>query len=264
MILALLFALALPTDTLLVDLQLSGSPEHRVVEVILTRDSLLLLPAREVNEFLGLPQPTATWTTPAELRSRWPAISVTVLLRELRLVIDDPLAVLPISRQLRDQRERQGRGAAPLTVTRSGPFLALAADDNGRSLVDLGYSWRGRVAVTGRQSSTFGSSWGVSLAPSPKAFISYAGGQRQTPSASARVAAGPVWAFASWTPDHWSADGLVTWGRVSLFASSREAFALTINAVPVGAQIGWSGGRTTARNTYGPVMPSPFTVPVVP
>jgi len=250
------------SPNLLVDVALVGTDRHAVVEAILTADSTLLLPAAAVHALLGLPAPASTWTTPAALRRAFPTVAVEWRPRELRLLIDDPAAVLPASRAIDAARQRHARGAA--YVARSGPFAAVVADDSGRSLVDVGYSWRGRVAVTGRHSSTLGAAWAVSLAPTPAVFVSYADGDRSPPTASARVAAGPAWAFATWTPARWSIDGLVTVGRVSLFASSRDAFAVTINAAPVGVQVGHARGVTTGRVTFGPIMPSPFGPPVVP
>jgi hypothetical protein len=250
------------TPNLLVDVALVGTARHAVVEAILTADSTLLLPAAAVHALLGLPAPASTWTTPAAIARAFPTVTVEWRPRELRLLVDDPLGVLPASRAIVDARQRHARGAA--YVARSGPFAAFAADDSGRSAIDAGYSWRGRIAVTGRHSSTRGAAWAVSLAPAPSLFVSYVGGDRSPPMATARVAAGPAWAFATWTPGRWSVDGLVTVGRVSLFASSRDAFAVTINAAPVGVQVGRQGSRTTARLTYGPLMPSPFSVPVVP
>lgn len=215
-----------------------------------------------MHALLGLPAPATTWTTPAALGRTYPTVAVEWRPCELRLLIDDPLDVLPASRAISDARRRQARGAT--YVARSGPFAAVVADDSGRSAIDAGYSWRGQIAITGRHSSTRGAAWAVSLAPAPALFVSYADGDRSPPTASARVAAGPAWAFATWTPARWSVDGLVTVGRVSVFASSRDAFALTVNAPPVGLQIGRTGHRTTARLTYGPLMPSPFSVPAVP
>jgi hypothetical protein len=247
---------------LLVDVALVGTDRHAVVEAVLTADSTLLLPAADLHALLGLPAPATTWTTPAALRRAFPTVGIEWRPRELRLLIDDPLGVLPASRAIADARQRQARGTA--YVARSGPFAAVVADDAGRSAWEAGYSFRGRAAVTGRHSSTRGAAWAVSLAPIPAVFASYAAGDRSPPTATARVAAGPAWAFATWTPARWSVDGLVTVGRVSLFASSRDAFEITVNAPPVGLQIGRTGRRTTARLTYGPLMPSPFSVPAVP
>lgn len=250
---------------LLVEVKLVGIA-HRTVEAILTEDSTLLLPAGEVHQLLGLGTPTTSWITPQALATQFPSLVVTWLPREMRLRIEDPLEVLPATRQFRDQRQRQARGAPGLTVTRSGPFLALAADDSGRSLVDFGYSWRGQVAVQLRESSTLGPSWAVSLAPSPKLFIAYSDGQRQSPTASARLATGPAWLSASWTPDRTSIDGLVVLarGRVSVFASTREVYVLTIKGPGGDFQLGRSAGRTAARFSWGPLPASPFSPPQVP
>src|SRR5438874_456837 len=99
---ALLFVIAMSSDTLLIDLQLNGTNEHTVVEAILTPDSTLLLPARETYQFLGLPDVGTTWTSVAEIRAKYPVITITVLLRELRIVIDDPLEILPITLRLHE------------------------------------------------------------------------------------------------------------------------------------------------------------------
>jgi len=248
------------SPNLLVSVELNG--QRRTVEAVLTADSALLLPAADVHALLGLDPPAATWTTLPALRHAWPPVSFTWLPRELRVVVDDPTAVLPATRARRAALTRQARGAPPLAVTRGGPFAAVVADDAGRSLVDLGYSWRGRVAVTARRSSTFGTAWAVSLAPLPALFVTYTDGERSLPSATARVAVGPAWAFATWTPGRWSVDGLVSVGRVSLFASSRDAFVITFRG-PVAVQLGRAGSVATGRVSVGPVPPSPFVVPVV-
>ena len=250
-------------DTLLVDMILATTSQHVVVEAVLTTpDSTLLLPARDVAALLGLDAPPTAWTTVAELRRRFPPIEVAWYPRELRVVVDDPLGVLPATRRLTEQRQRQARGTS--YVSRSGPFFSVVADDRGESLTDVGYAYRGRFAVTGRHSSTLGAAWAVSLAPTPAVFVSYAGGDRSPPTASARVAYKGAWVFTTWTPAAWSTDALIQVGRLSFFGSSRNAFAVTINAAPVGVQLGRTGQRTTARVTWGPLMPSPFSVPVVP
>src|SRR5207249_1972774 len=46
--------------------------------------------------------------------------------------------------------------------------------------------------------------------------------------------------------------------------SYKGRVAVTLPALPAGAQVGRSGGRTAVRVSYGPVPPSPFVVPSVP
>ena len=251
-------------DTLLVLVTLLSTGQGRTVEAVLTRDSALLLPAVEVHALLGLPPPPTLWTTTQILAHDYPSLIVTWRPRELRVLIDDPHAVLPASRAIRDQRLRTAHGAAPYAATRSGPFISITGDELGRSLLEGGYSFGGRAALHVRQSSTRGTAWAVSLIPARSVFLSYADGDQQPPSASARLAIGPTWVFTTWTPERWQADGLVQIGRLTVFASSRNAFALTFTAAPVGVQVGRQGNITTARLTYGPVMPSPFTIPAVP
>jgi hypothetical protein len=243
---------------LLVALNLPGAAPV-TVEALLGRDSLLLLPARDVAAFLGTAAPTIEWTTLAILRREWPAVSFTFDARALTVYVSDPLAVLPASRLLQQRVDRASRGAPTVNAGRSGPFLSLTADDLGRSAVDGGFSWKGRAAATIRR-TRLGTAWGVSLAPSSHLFASWASERR----AAVRVATGPAWVSASWQDGRASADALVMWHQLALFASTRDAFAVTINAAPVGVQAGRTGKRTTLRLTYGPIGPSPFTVPQVP
>jgi hypothetical protein len=235
------------------------------VEAVLTADSTLLLPAAPVSELLGLPTPTSAWLTVAQLQKMFPPIQVTWQPRALTVVIRDDLLALPASRATRDALMRTAQGAAPLTVITSGPFLALTANDLGRQLVEGGYSYKGKVAVSGQRSDR-GTLWGVSLVPGPWLFAALTGGSAQPIAVNLRLAKGPVWVQSAWNAQtrRLQADGLVQLGRLSVFVSSRDAFALTINALPVGLQLGRTGKRTTAKLTYGPISPSPFSVPAVP
>lgn len=263
---AVLLALLLvqePRPNTLVEVALIGTGQRTTLEAILAADSVLLLPARELHLFLGLPEPTTAWVPLPELVRAFPSVTWTWLPRQLRLVVDDRRNVLPASQALHDRLTRQARDAPPITVTRGGPFLALAADDQGRQLVEGGYSYRGRVAAHLRHTSTRGSAWALSWVPSTALFLSYADGDQQPPQVAGRLARGPAWVSAAWTPDRWSADGLVVLGPVALFASTRNSFALTLRG-PVDLQIGRTGDVTTGRLSIGPVHPSPFSVPVVP
>jgi len=253
-------------DTLLVDVILATTSQHVVVEAVLTTpDSTLLLPARDVAALLGLDAPPTAWTTVAELRRRFPPIEVAWYPRELRVVVDDPLGVLPATRRLTEQRQRQARGAPGPTVTRSGPFLAFAGDERQHHVTDVGYSWRGRVAVQGRYASASGSAWAVSLAPTPTVFLAYSDGERRPATVSGRLAVGPLWLAPTWQErGPVGVDGLVALGRVRLFASTRDVFVLTITGRGGDLQLGRSAGRTSARVSWGPLPASPFSVPFVP
>ncbi len=251
-----------PTPNLLVEVELVGTDQRVTVEAVLTADSVLLLPARELHALLGLPQPTTMWTNAADLHARFPTVTVTWVPRELRLLVDDPFEVLPATRAFRTQLARQARGGPGLAVTRGGPFVALAADDRGRQLVEGGYSFRGRLAVQARRSSIVGTAWAVSLAPSPILFLSYSDGDQQAAAVTGRLAVGPTWLSTSWLPHRpLQADALMAIGPVAVFASTRRQYVLTVRG-PVDLQVGRSGAVTAARLSLGPFVPSPFSFPV--
>lgn len=249
-------------DSLLVAFVLMSTGQQQMLDVVLTRDSTLLIPAAQLHAFLDLPPPTTTWTTPRDLMRAYPSVTVTWVPRELRVLIDDPLTTLPASRRMRDQRERLARGSPPITVTRSGPYFAATVDELGGRLLEGGYSWRGRVALSARD-SRFGTTWTVSLAPVPAVYVAYSDGEAQLPSVSGRLALGPLWVAPTWRHGHTDVDALLTIGAVSLFASSRQQFALTIRG-PIAVQVGRMGDVTTGRVSFGPVPPNPFSVPFVP
>jgi hypothetical protein len=259
---ALVAMLLAAPDTLLVEVYAAETQERVLVEAVLTADSTLYLPSDPVARFLGVTF-AAPWITPDDLRRAYPTVTVAWLPRESRVMILDPLRVLPASQRAHQAvvaRSRPGFGVP----VRSGLFTSVSADDRGAYLADVGYHFRGRATVWLRESSARGSAWAVTLAPSSALYVSYADAEDGPPALSGRVAAGPLWVSTRWSPDRWDADALLLAGRVAVFASTRETFAVTINAAPVGVQVGWTGQHTTARLTYGPVMPSPFTVPTVP
>ena len=165
---------------LLVSVQLQGVGAVDV-EAVLTADSTPLLPAAPVSELLGLPPPTSQWVTVAQLQKQFPPIQVQWIPRQLTVLIQDDVFALPASRRTRDGLIRQAQGAAPYAVTRSGPFAAVAGDNLGKTLVDLGYSFRGRAAIAVRRSSTRGTSTTISVPPVPLLFASVAAGAGQQP-----------------------------------------------------------------------------------
>jgi hypothetical protein len=250
---------------LIVDVSLVGVGST-TVEAILTKDSLLLLPARPVHELFGVEAPTSQWISIQTLKLHWPTLEVTVDLRRLIVSVFDPQQVLPASRKARDQITREGRGAPGPLVTRSGPFLAIAADEREHYVTDFGYSYRGRVQVHGRQSLTFGSQWSLNIAPSRGVYVSYADGERFPATVSGRVAVGPVWVSPTWVERRpISVDGLLAIGRgIKLFASSRDVYVITIQSRAGDFQVGRSRGVMAARLSWGPIPASPFSPPFVP
>lgn len=70
---AVLLALLLLQDqrpNTLVEVALIGTGQRVTVEAILTADSVLLFPARELHLLLGLPAPTTAWVTTADPGAR--------------------------------------------------------------------------------------------------------------------------------------------------------------------------------------------------
>ena len=226
-------------------------------------DTTLALPAAETYALLGLGAPPGPWVRLDALQRMYPVVAFDWMPREMLLTIADPQAVLPASREAVDRLGRQAHGAPGLTVTRSGPFLAVLGDDRGRTLVQGGYSYKGRVAIQASRARQ-GTTWGVSVAPAPAIYLSYSQGAHQRASVSGRLALGPAWLSTSWTGGRpLTIDALFTRGHVALFASSRQSFALTIRG-PVAVQVGRTGSTTTGRLSIGPVPPNPFSVPFIP
>lgn len=249
-------------DTTLVEIVLVGTGRQTTVEAIVARDSTLYLPGRDVAAFLETPLPPVLWITLTDLAAAYPPVGFTFRPRELRVVVDDPQHVLPASRSFYAGIERRAQGALPLASVRSGPFLAFAADDSARSLVDVGYTWRGRVALTARQSSVTGTAWALSLAPVPAFYLNVT--HRQSTHVSARLATGPVWIAPTYSDAtrQVGADALVAVGGVTLFASTRDVWLVTIRGRAGDLQLGRSRGVTAARVSWGPLFPSPFSFPI--
>lgn len=262
---ALLLVLALAAqDPLLVQVELVEAQQQTLVEAILTADSSLYLPASPVSELLGTTVAGGPWLTLDALRQQFPTIRVVWLPRELRVVIFDPLRVLPATRNAHQQVVARTRMAFNLPV-QSGPFAALAVDDSLRGVLDGGYSWRGRFAVAGRMDDAGTATWGVSLAPSSHLFFTYQDGVYRPPNLSGRIAAGPLWLSTAYTPGSpVEVAGLLRVGALQMFAS-RQYGVLTITSSSqwtVQLAQHWATQRTGARISVGPTYASPFTFPV--
>jgi len=263
-LLAILFLA--PSDSLLVEVRLSGVGAV-VVEAVLDADSTLHLPTGEVATLFGTSWTPAATFTLADLTTAFPLLLVHWIPRELQIVVDDPQGVLPASRRQREQAQRRAYGGPGATVTTSGPYVAFAADERERYVADVGYSWRGVLAVAARKSSTFGTTWNLGAAPSPHVFASVSGahvGVHRAPqitNASARLAFGSTWLSASWTPTRWDIDALVTKGPVSVFASSRDVFVITIRGLGADLQVGRRAGVSAFHVSVGSFRSSPFVFP---
>jgi len=83
----------------------------------------------------------------------------------------------------------------------------------------------------------------------------------QITNASARVTRGPVWVATAWTPARWDIDALVTKGPVSVFASSRAVFVITIKGLGADLQVGRRAGVSALHVSVGSFRSSPFVFP---
>lgn len=264
MIPLLLAVLLMPQDTLLVSVELVDAQQQIMVEAVLDADSTLRLPARPVADLLGIGAPAGQWITVGALQRAYPTVRFAWLPLELRVLVFDPLEVLPATRRVRQAVMARARMAFQLPI-QSGPFAALAVDDSARALLDAGYSYRGRFALAGRVDDRGAGSWGVTLAPSAHLFLSYADGVDRPPNVSGRIAAGPLWLSAASTPGSTvDVAGLMHVGAVQVFAS-REYGVLTITPSSqwtVQLAHHWPTARTAMRFSVGPAYANPFTFPV--
>jgi len=272
-VVALLVALMVQqprSDTILLSVQLVGV-RSAVMEASLDSDSSLSLPTTDLSALLGIELPRARWTPLDVLQAQYRSLRITVSLRALSVWIEDDFETLPATRAMRDQQRRQAERAP--VIYPSGPSVALSVDDRGATLTEAGYSFQGRAFAQVRTGSLFPrpaslvqrgtTSWALSVIPTPALFLAYSDGDYQRPTVTARLSTGPTWLSASWTPEHYVVDGLLTVGRLSFFASSRNSYSITLRA-PVAVQLGRTGRTTTARVSVGPVFPSPFSPPTIP
>lgn len=222
-------------------------------------DSVLELPALDVRTLLGVTV-TTPWVSLPTLVRAYPDVDFRWQPRQLRLVVTDSRGSLPAVAAARASLMRAAQGAATLAYRPTTAFFgSLAANDSGSTDAQLGYSWRGRVAVQGDYlPAAHRGFWTGAVVPLPQISLAVSG-DHAVRSASLRLAVGHAWAFTTWQPNQLALDGLVAVGPLALFASpQRSAYLLTINP---GAGVAVQFSRTlfgkTARVSFGQVV-SPF------
>ena len=254
-------------DTLLVNVTLVSTGESTMVDAIMQQDSTLQLPAAPVHQLLGLGQPTTQWITPHEIEVAYQSVRVVFSPRELRVFIYDPLNTLPASRAAQSQLLTQLQRAPSMPV-QSGAFASLAVDDSSRSLLDVGYSWRGRIAVAGRADNSRATALALTFVPSSHLFLTYQKAAQGPPNVTGRVSAGPFWLFSSYSPHTQrplDVSGLLRVGPTSLYAS-RDVASVTLSPTALWSfQVAHREGvqrATAARVSVGPwALISPFAFP---
>jgi hypothetical protein len=259
---ALLFALVVPPDTVLTEILLVTTSERIVVEAI-QEDSTLLLPALALHDLLGVAFPMP-WVSLDQLRRAYPTLVVQWSKEMNQVAIFDELHVLPATRRFYESHRAHAFGTAAIPAY-SGLFGAFSVDDQKRALLDLGYLWKGRVSLAGRVDDAGVGQWNVSVAPWSRLFLNAMGGTGQPTSLSGRVQAGPVWISTSYT-EHRPVEvaGLVRHGAVQAFASTQYGVLTLSPPGPVTVQLAqrWVDHRTVGRISFGPTFASPFSFPV--
>lgn len=263
MLLAVALAAQAP-DTLLVSVELIGVGSA-TVEARLDADSTLELPSSAVRELLGVVLPLA-WVPVPTLARAYPAVTFSWIPQRLALIITDPRRVLPASAAAYAAAMRTAhRGASYVYRPTSGAFGSLTADDSGRTLLDLGWSWRGRFAVAGDYlPAARRGFWNAAWIPVSAVNLS-ASGDSRVRSMTLQATRGPAWALVTWQAKRVAVDGLVALGPVALFASpTRRTYLVTLNpGQGVAVQFSRTPGNNTARVSFGQSV-SPFFLPQVP
>lgn len=264
---ATLLAVALAAqapESLLVSVELIGV-SSATVEARLAADSTLELPASAVRELLGVGLPLPWVPVPALARA-YPAVTFSWIPRRLALIITDPRRVLPASAAAYAAAMRTAHGGATLAYRpQSAVFGSLAGDDAGRTLAELGWSWRGRFAVAGEYLPAVRRGfWNAALVPVSAVNLA-ASGDTRVRSMTLRATHGPAWALVTWQAARVAVDGLVALGPVALFASpTRRTYLVTITpGQGVAVQFSRTPKNQTARVSFGQSV-SPFFLPQVP
>jgi hypothetical protein len=251
-----------PADTTLVEL-FAVTTNSRVTVEAVEQDGTLLLPSSALRELLGIPPPPTPWMSLEQLQHEYPTVVVRWDPTEGRVLIFDELSILPAVRAFRETHRASAYGVVGLPQY-SGPYGSWAVDDQKRSVAELGYLWKGRVAALGRVDDRGTAQWSVSAAPLSRLYVGANGGTGQPTTATGRVQAGPVWVLSTFTPHHpLDMAGLVRAGPMQVFAS-RQFAVLTITppgqwAVQLATR--WSDHRTAGRISFGPTVASPFSFP---
>jgi hypothetical protein len=259
-----LFAQDTTRTRVLVEVRLITTGESLIAEGEVRADSALLLPSEPIAKLLGVTF-VSPIVTPWELEAAYPDVKVVFETANMRVLIYDKLNVLPASRRATAAviARAQDQGTLPV---QSAPFVAVAVDDSARVMADVGYAWKGRIAVMGRIDRTRASSVAVSLAPTSHVFVSANKGPDGPVSTTARVSLGPLWVSSSYAP-HAPVDvaGVVRVKDITVYSSMQYAVATYSGPHSTNVQVAhaWTQQqRTTAvRVSVGPSWASPISFP---
>lgn len=248
------------TDSLLVEVRLAGV--GAVLVIGQQRDGTLFLPAGPVYALAGLDEPPPGVLSITDLGGLL-QVDVRWLPRQLVVELRDPFQELPATRARVDhlRAEAVSRGALALEARRTGPFGGVTVDDRRETMLDLGYSlgWAyGRIA----HSSVSRTSWSVAANPLAPLWLTYSQREAAGARVGARVALRRTWISADYYGGDFEIAGASAVGPVVVFASSRDRFALTWRG-DVDVQLGHAQERSSVRLSFGPIDPSPLSIPAV-
>lgn len=253
-------ARAQAADSLLVEVQLAGIGAVLVVGVM--HGEMLSLPATPLYSLAGLGAPPRAVMTLQEIRDEL-QVEVVWSRQQMRVVLRDLRQALPASRARLDQLRAMASARAGTVYQGryTGPFGSITVDDAGETLGELGYTSR-YAQVRGSRSSRSGFAFNAAASPITPVWLTYSRTATGTWRAGARVALHKVWVSADYQMGRFGVDGAAAIGPLVVYASSRDRFAITWRGA-VNVQVGHTGERSAMRVSFGPIDPSPATVPAV-
>lgn len=248
------------SDSLLVEVRLAGVGRLMLMAEPVGRS--LRLPAEPIFALAGRGAPPAPAATLEELEG---LLGITVIWspRQLLVTLQDPFATLPSNRARVDRlrAEAAGRGGGAVPGRYAGWFGGITMDDRREALADLGYAL-GWAQARVSHSTISGTAWSASANPIRPLWLSYAHRPVGGSQVRARVVIPHGWVSADYRGRKFGVDGAATLGPVVVYASSRDRFAVTWRGA-VDVQVGHAGNRSAVRVSFGPVDPSPISMPMV-
>lgn len=247
-------------DSLLVEVRLAGV--GRLMLMAEPFGESLRLPTAPVFELAGRRDAPVAAATLEDLEDLL-GVSIVWSPRQLLVTLQDPFATLPANRARVDRlrAEAGGRSGSEVPGRYFGWFGGVTLDDRREALLDLGYSV-GRAQARISHSTISGTAWSASANPVRPLWLSYSQRSTGSPLLRARVVVDDGWISADYRNREFGLDGAVSLGPVVIYASSHDRFAVTWRGA-VDVQVGHSGERSAVRVSFGPVDPSPLSVPMV-
>lgn len=248
-------------DSLLVEVTLAGG-ESILVLAAPDGNGSLVLPAAEIYALAGLSAPPMPWIRLAEVGELL-QVSVVYSPRQMRVTLTDTRGVLPASRERLDRLRNaaMARNNAAFTGGRGGLFGGVTVDDRREALLDLGYAGS-LIQVRGSHSTVSGTAFAAAVTPARPLWLTWSHSPVLGSRIGARLALSRLWVAAEHHDGRVGVQGSAQAGPLIVYASSRDRFAVTWRG-DVDVQLGHAGDRSSLRVSFGPIDPSPLSVPLV-